>query len=331
MRISSPTVYSEVVATARRRRLARVCRGPSTVAGIRDSRRPGAVPDVAEAAVEQRVSESPVSVDLAALRPWNHQPGLITVDDELRSLASEQPMAAIGVIRADLRQALRALVPRLLPGRAIPLSLEDALSAIDQSGKLWPEQTTLIRVLLEALDQALLSSEADETDANRLIGLVDTLNLSFPIGYSPNFSPNRHWDEQGLICEYEHCIENMPLPDIPRSERITWKMNIEAAIAAGRYDDDPSRKAMLTRMVAQPIPDDAPEEVDRTGACPVFGHYCPGGEQRVQTCDAATDWTDAIEDLARRDSGSSRQAQARGRPVLMFPTLALARIMHEPV
>lgn len=62
---------------------------------------------------------------------------------------------------------------------------------------------------------------------------------------------------------------------------------------------------MLTRMVAQPIPDDAPEEVDRTGACPVFGHYCPGGEQRVQTCDAATDWTEAIEDLAHRDSGSS--------------------------
>lgn len=170
----------------------------------------------AEAAVEQRVSEAAaVSVDLAALRPWDHQPGLITIDDELRSLVSEQPMAAIGVIRADLRQALRALVPRLLPGRAMPLSLEDALSASDQSGKLWPEQMTLIRVLLEAVDHALLTGEADETDANRLIGLVDTLNLSFPIGYSPNFSPNRHWDEQELICEYEHCIENMPLTRHP--------------------------------------------------------------------------------------------------------------------
>jgi len=30
-------------------------------------------------------------------------------------------------------------------------------------------------------------------------------------GYSRCFEPNPHWKEQGGVCMYEHCIENMPL------------------------------------------------------------------------------------------------------------------------
>jgi len=248
----------------------------------------------AEAAVERRVIEAAPSVDLALLRPWHRQPGLIIVDDDLRSLASAQPTAAIGVIRTDLRRALIALPARLSPGRLVPLELDDALGVLEESGRLWPEQMALIRVLLDVVDQALLSGDADETDANRIIGLVDTINLSFPIGYSPNFAPNEDWEDQGLICEYEHCIEHMPLPDVPRSERLAWKSNIESSIAEGRYDDDPARKAMLARMTSEPIPEDAPEEVDRRAACPIFGHFCPGGEEHVRGCGAANEWTSEV-------------------------------------
>jgi len=37
------------------------------------------------------------------------------------------------------------------------------------------------------------------------------LNQSFAIGYSIDFSPNEDYKKHGLICEYEHCIEWMPL------------------------------------------------------------------------------------------------------------------------
>jgi hypothetical protein len=68
----------------------------------------------------------------------------------------------------------------------------------------------------------LLSGVADTGDAHRLIALADTLNLSFPLGYSPNFEPNSNFADEGLICEYEHCIENMPLPEISRSDLSNW-------------------------------------------------------------------------------------------------------------
>lgn len=31
------------------------------------------------------------------------------------------------------------------------------------------------------------------------------------LGESEDFTPNELWEEQGLICEWEHCIENMAL------------------------------------------------------------------------------------------------------------------------
>ena len=36
------------------------------------------------------------------------------------------------------------------------------------------------------------------------------------IGYSTDFTENKDYVEQGLFCEWEHCIENMPmLPSRP--------------------------------------------------------------------------------------------------------------------
>ena len=30
------------------------------------------------------------------------------------------------------------------------------------------------------------------------------------VGYSEDFTPNEWWEEQGLLCEWEHCIEKRP-------------------------------------------------------------------------------------------------------------------------
>ena len=32
-------------------------------------------------------------------------------------------------------------------------------------------------------------------------------------GYSEDFTPNESWEEQGLLCEWEHCIDNMYRPE----------------------------------------------------------------------------------------------------------------------
>ena len=57
---------------------------------------------------------------------------------------------------------------------------------------------------------------------------------------------DRHGDpgeEQGLISQFEHCIENMPLPPIPRSEQEEWRAHIRKGLAVGDYDDRPLVKA----------------------------------------------------------------------------------------
>jgi hypothetical protein len=38
------------------------------------------------------------------------------------------------------------------------------------------------------------------------------------IGYSKDFTPNESFEEQDLLCAYEHCIENQSLQD-ERDER----------------------------------------------------------------------------------------------------------------
>lgn len=230
------------------------------------------------------------TIRISDLKPYMSHPGLLDVDDELRELAVEQPAAALGALRAEIRNALRSAVPKLCHGRVVPSDTSGLVDAMKDSGKVRPEQVTMLRVLIDAIEAALLSGEADTADAHRLIALADTLNMSFPLGYSPNFEPNDRFEDDGLICEFEHCIENMPLPGIPRSERIEWRDHVTASLERGDYDGDPQRKAWLSRAVAEPIPEDAPETVDTTGACPIFGHYCPGGAKHVEGCEAAQSW-----------------------------------------
>ena len=55
------------------------------------------------------------------------------------------------------------------------------------------------------------------------------------------FKPMEDYAKKGLFCEYEYCIEEMPLEDRGES------------------------------------------------SCPVFGHNCPGGKERVKTCGKTID------------------------------------------
>jgi hypothetical protein len=66
--------------------------------------------------------------------------------------------------------------------------------------------------------------------------------------------------------------------------------HIEKSLIEGLYDDRPDTKARFSEILSKPIPDDVPEEVDTTGACPVFGHFCPGGSDVVEACGVAQEW-----------------------------------------
>jgi hypothetical protein len=80
----------------------------------------------------------------------------------------------------------------------------------------------------------------------------------------------------------------MPLPQIPKSERIEHIEFIKEKFKNGEYEDrTEEQKTFLKKMVENGVPDDAPEEIDpemKLKSCPIFGHCCPDGSDQAQEC-----------------------------------------------
>jgi hypothetical protein len=224
-------------------------------------------------------------------------PEFIEIPDELRGRAIEHPAEALAELRRSLSEGLERAVrgPIRLRDRMPPDSTTQQIEYLAKSGHVWPEQLALMRVIWDVSSGSLLSGNVTPADALRVIAVADTLNNSFALGYSLNFSPNPDWEEAGLICQYEHCIEHMPHPGVTREEHLKWRERIRENLERGFYDDHPERKRDFEQMLAEPMPDYVQDIVDTTGACPVFGHYCPGGEETVRTCGAAKEWVAALE------------------------------------
>jgi hypothetical protein len=224
-------------------------------------------------------------------------PEFIEIADELRERAIEHPAEALAELRRSLIEGLERAVrgPIRLRDRMPPDSPTEQIEYLAKSGHVWPEQLALIRVIWDVSSGSLLSGNVTPADALRVIAVADTLNNSFALGYSLNFSPNPDWEEAGLICQYEHCIEHMPHPGVTREEHLKWRERIRENLERGFYDDHPERKREFEQMLSEPTPDYVQDIVDTTGACPVFGHYCPGGEETVRTCGAAKEWVAALE------------------------------------
>jgi hypothetical protein len=223
-------------------------------------------------------------------------PELVEVPDELRETAVERPAEALAELRRALVIGLRNAARGVVPDRMPPDSAPELIEFLEKSGHVWPEQLALMRVIWDVSNSSLLSGEVTAADALRVIAVADTLNNSFALGYSLNFNPNPDWEAAGLICEYEHCIEHMPTPSVTREEDLRWREHIRTSMERGVYDDHLDRKRMFEKVLAEPIPDDLPDKVDHTGACPIFGHYCPGGEETVRTCGAAQEWVAQLPD-----------------------------------
>lgn len=255
--------------------------------------------------VRDRSQHEPIESELTA-GPRLGWPGLFHIHDDLRHLAVGQPSLALAALRRQMAIGLRATVQTLSKGRVHPSSLEEIVNYVAESGRLWPEQAALLKLLLDISENALMSGDVEPADALRVIAVADVLNQTTRLGYSLSFEPNENWVEQGLICQYEHCIENMPLPPIPRSEQESWRAHISKGLETGAYDDRPEIKARFVRSLSEPIPDDAPEEVDETGACPVFGHFCPGGDPTIRECEAAREWIEISAEHARRNGSTTR-------------------------
>jgi hypothetical protein len=142
-------------------------------------------------------------------------PGFITIGEHLYRLIDEDPRLAVAGLGIEMERVLWGAARRLARERGEKLrpdrSLQWAIDYLLRAHVLHSEQAVLLKQLVDLRNLAVHGREITEEDARRFFGIVEELNDSVSLGYSPNFAPNEKWEEQGLICKYEHCIEHMPL------------------------------------------------------------------------------------------------------------------------
>lgn len=108
------------------------------------------------------------------------------------------------------------------------------------------------------------------------------------LGYVQQERENHAWDVQGLLCAWEHCIENQPCPQTSRAD-------YEASLAKdarrlAEIEGDPTfahQAEALRSRIAEGVPAYVVDEPDPKLAarrCPLFGHCCPGGAEQAEEC-----------------------------------------------
>lgn len=127
-------------------------------------------------------------------------PDFIEIPDELREKAIDKPSEALAELRRALVRGLRGAAMKLshFHDRMAPDSPPELISYLAKFGHVWPEQVALMRVIWDVSSSSLLSGGVTTADAQRVIAVADTLNDSFALGYSLNFTPNPDWEEAGL-------------------------------------------------------------------------------------------------------------------------------------
>jgi len=141
---------------------------------------------------------------------------LFKVSAVLRNLLPRDPNLALAGLRLAIeegvRDALAFLEPESTPtsGR---LPLGRAVRRLHDVSAMTDTQAQLLLVIVELCNKAVHGQRVAASDAANVFDMADTLNRSFTLGYSLNFRANPHWHEQGLLCQYEHCVEHLPLTD----------------------------------------------------------------------------------------------------------------------
>jgi len=137
--------------------------------------------------------------------------------------------------------------------------------------------------------------------------LDDKLLEKHGTGYVPDKRYNERFEEQGLNCPYEHCIETMPLHEEERREVVKRGMLVDLRKDPGFHfmnvsaikqlpKNEPELYKEIRRILDERgIKDDEcwfmpdlnrymREFGDAPNNCRLYGHQCPGGKIQVDQC-----------------------------------------------
>ena len=133
-----------------------------------------------------------------------------------RSLVAKDPNLALAALRIDMERVLSCAVGVIVPTkRTRPLTIFKSAKLLHEYGLISEEQADAIGTITNLCNKAVHGAAVTVAEATNILSLAERLNRSFPFGYSVNCFPNAEYKEQGLLCEWEHCIEQMRLSEEP--------------------------------------------------------------------------------------------------------------------
>ena len=159
-----------------------------------------------------------------------------------RALLNTDPVLSLAALRIEIEKKLRAFAETSKVKYIRKDSLLMIIRKLHRENIIFDEQKESFMKIVDMCNKSIHGYEVSKDDAKNIIELSEKLNRSFAIGYSVDMTPNSHYEKNGLFCEWEHCIENMPIT---------------------------SENTELS--------------------CPVFGHNCPGGVDKVKICGKTLD------------------------------------------
>ena len=128
-----------------------------------------------------------------------------------KEIVDSDHILALASLRIEIEKKLR-LAAKFFKLGSTKSNLSEIIDVLMSSGILTSEKVSALRKIIDMCNKAIHGYDITKREAKDIVNLMEELNQNFSIGYSISFCPNENFDKQGLICEWEHCIEFMPLP-----------------------------------------------------------------------------------------------------------------------
>ena len=129
-------------------------------------------------------------------------------------LLDSDPNLSLAALRIDIEKVLSSAVNRLFgQSKESKRGNKFYVSQLLKKEVISSEQAKALNTIIEMCNRAVHGADISKNDAREIIILTERLNKSFVVGYSINFEENQGYDKQGLVCEWEHCVEYFPLEE----------------------------------------------------------------------------------------------------------------------
>ncbi len=126
-------------------------------------------------------------------------------------LLDSDPNLALASLRIEIDRVLQLALKKLIDGAVLPKTIKQYVEVLLKKNYISSDQAEAFNTILNMCNKAVHGAELSKSQAKEIITLMERLNNSFSLGYSINVNPNDIFEEQGLICEWQHCIENFPI------------------------------------------------------------------------------------------------------------------------